>query len=503
MRYLLSCFLIFSVVGTCFGQMPDGLNAEQTKQMLNKAYACFVPRSDFDFTFQSNDLRPDHPTPVPYYQTTDSELRKLKNGLKGHKGDAKLCFEIGSIYKRRYEYRNAGKWLSKADSFYLMQIGENNMDAHLWTMRGRTLMELGKIEPAIISFSKALQKDNKDSTARGMLPTLLMLKGDLESARKVITENMKTPTDELADYAALSSLHFFEFFSSEHAQKLKDDNNYYLTHPIDSLYDFTPFEEKAKKSRDYSFTLLHQLTRHMGLLSKSYFTFDRETKRFNMSADDLKELTRLEKFYKKGIKNKKFTNKYIFYNALACSRMLQNQPGVAIRYYEQAKKCRPVSQGTPSNHTGGLYNNIMAAHLLKGDTAAALKELDSKIKSGVTIDPRPGDYSLKAKFAAAEKDLEAVSKHSYEALAIDTTHLDGYLGLAFTSLIKGEYHEVDKHIDIILGNNPNDLNATILLGIRAAVDNDLSTADFIFKRVLEINPDDQLVKDIRTIYLKE
>ena len=500
LRGSLLLILLISAVQT-MAQSP--LSREKLASVKQDALETFKIESNFDFSFKADDLYQVRPKQKSYRSADATEISLLKDRLSGHPDDADLHIEIGQLYNRMFLYDLAYEHFTKAIQIYSTKLKSEPANEKLYGKLAEAYMLTRQLGPAVEALKIVLELDPADSTGRNLLPTIYLMVGQFEQARAVVDSNLKTNSTDLTQHALLNAIGLMEYFTAAQAKPFGTSDEYYAQMPLDSIFDVAHFRKLAQDNpKNSSLQLLEKLAMQMGFFAKAYFTFSVEDRRFRFTAEDLKQIDQLERYYRKALKERKRSNDFILYHGIAFCHMLRNEFKDALPWFRKAIKSRGAETVSPSDHPGQVQDNLISAYLLMGDTTNALKELQIKIERKINIDPTPSDYTQMARFHCADRNYDEAMSWCQKAIALDSTHSDAWVGMAIVSLQHGEIQIAETHLNTALKVNPSHFAASQLMGLVLYAQGDSGTAEYVFNKMLEMNPQDKFASRILDTYFK-
>ena len=501
--FLFQFMLVLIPTLSSFGQatLKHPIDSLLRLQLMQEALNTFSLNFKFDFNFQTEDLYPTSPQNAPYLIANNDEILRLRGLLKNDVVDAPVNRDLGAIYRRMNDPKNAFKHLTKAIEQYKALAKKEFTNHDHFRELGKLFNQLGNPSGAIQYFQLALELEPKDSVARHLIPQTFLAMGLLDQAQTQIDTNIAYDSAAIDNYVLLATLRFFEFFSKKQAQPFGTSDSVFAQQPLDSLFNLVTFKAKAEQyPKDYSVQQLNRYTRLVALLAKSYYSYDVETRTFKPNDSDLELYKQLTAAWKKTLKKKKIKNRYAIYNALGTIEVLQNRPKQGIPYFEEAIAARPTSESSPTFNAGQAYENLITAQLLLGDTLGAQTTLKKKIKERVTIDPAPGDLSNLARFYLENEQIKEAVNFYNLALTLDSLHEDAHVGLALIHLRDANYKAADQALDKAIKINEYNINTNLILAMSLLMRNDASTSHYVFKKLQALNPNDPTINRLLETY---
>jgi len=470
------------------------------KYLLSIAKICFAPEGAFNFSIVSQDLKPEAYKGLESKQTKPEDTVTLIKKLEGSTAPELVYRDLGLTFQRLNMYQRASFYFQKAFFIYDAKLKKDNNNAAVLSEIGNVQSNMNNYQQAIYYYNQALLKNQKDSTARAMITLSYIKLGEYSKARESIDENIKAEPSNITHYIWLPLVSFYETYLKSN---LSTDSikRKFKNKSVDEIVDMSILKKASETYKDdYSFTLFYQVARNMTLVFKASFTFSQETKKFNPDAADLKEMASLEKFYNEGISRKDFPNKFLFYKALAMLKLMNNEYDNAIPLFREALKYKPLDKSTFDNNPSEVYDDMVAAYMLKRDTTAAMKMLKEKIASNPAINPSSPDYELLAKFQMSQNQYADAEKSCKEIITLDDLSSDPYLGLAILALINNDLKTAEDQLNMAYKFNPNDADIYMLFGILSMFQNKADAAYYAFQTVLDIKGSDDDAKKIMDEY---
>jgi len=485
--------------------VATSLMAQSSEIKLEKdALEAFTISSNMDFQFNARDvekLRPETMKVKPATMETISEIRARFNGDAFNNG--KVAQEMGQIFSRMFASDSSYFYFSKAIDFYKNAMEAEAANPKLYAALGECYTQVRKMAAAAKMLHITLELDSTDSTARTLLPTLYLMTGDFGSALVTIKKGLEIDPTSVRELSLLSSVKLLEFFSQSRAEPFGTPSDHYKKLPVDSIIDLKEIKKLSEENpKNTDLQLLYQLGRQMAVFSKAYFTFSVKERRFGLNDNDHKVIADLQRYYKKALKERPRKNKFILYHGYAFTCMLENDFEAAVPWLRKAIKSQDGNKSASAANVGQVYDNIASAYLLAGDTTKAEQVILEKVKVRPGLDRIPTDITRLARFEARKGNLEKVVSYCEEALTINPNHLDSHLGLSYVSFMRKDYKTAEDHINQALKLDDTNLEAGMMFAFILYANEDVGTSQYLFERLLELNPNDEFLKKVVHTYFK-
>jgi tetratricopeptide (TPR) repeat protein len=497
---LLSIPVMIFAQGKYSVKFKKEIGESDKKYLLSIAKNCFAPEGAFNFSIVSQDIKPDAYKGAASKRTMPEDTVTLFKKLEGSTTPELVYRDLGLTFQRLNMYNRASYYLQKAFFIYDEKLKKDNNNAAILSEIGDVQSNMNNYPQAIYYYSQALLKNPKDTTARAMITLSYIKLGEYAKAGESVNANIKAEPANINHYIWLPLVSFYEMYLKSNLSTDSIERKF-KNKSVDEIIDLSVLKKAADTYKDdYSFALFYQIARNMSLVFKASFTFSQETKKFEPDAADLKEMASLEKFYNEGLNHKDFSNKFIFYKAMAMLKLMNNEYDNAIPLFREALKYKPIEQCTFDNNPSEVYDDMVAAYMLKRDTIAAMKMLKEKMDSKPSINPAYPDYEMMARFQMSQNQYADAEKSCKEILRLDDLSSDPYLGLAILALINNDLKAAEDRINAAYKFNPNDADIYMMFGILSMFQNKADAAYYAFQTVLDIRGTDEEAKKIMDEY---
>lgn len=419
------------------GSFKRPLTKEDTLFLKKTATECFHFSPKLQFSYNNSDLSDEKPEEGDL-PANEENLMLLKHKASKKPQDAGLYMELSGMYSRLgmpAEAREARKNAFDAISSVLMYHPDSTQA--LITLGGIYMSAL-QMDSALSKYKQAFRREPLNKEVNRLIPFMHILNSRFDSAYAFINRQINAYPNSYEVHEALSVYYIYKFYDllnkyrqmkSVEEEKLRPENIITLK-LLKDYYERDP----ADFRREYLYRVTYQVCYSTLITYKTVndSLFNTRQIRFATTLKDASNLKQQEAFFKKCLRNKIPSDKYLANKALGNICLLMNQPQEAIPYLQKTIKLKPVKYSTVGSNASEDYDNLITAYFLLKDTANYEQTIRKKLETRPAIDPLASDYITAGKISISRKKYTEAEDSFREALALDPKQTDAHLGIALT-----------------------------------------------------------------------
>ncbi len=484
-------------------ELKKPISGNDHPALLNHVRELYCPEGTFQYEFSNLSLSKE----MVYFHDKILTEKDLLAAIDRLKKDSTNVYDLllaGNALKAINRHTEAQKYYSKALDITVKQIKESPKDAGLYQKAGNIYSAMNNQLMMILSYEKAIEIDPKrDTVANVMLPIAYLNAGFLIKLKEH-TSNL------LEKYPDSTFMHVLYFFGP-------------LFNRMSTGFDFGPksaeqFFSEYSIYTDYDSSYLHQsLLRNpnniellqlqhgaemYALLFESFNTYDFENHKISLSEKSLEKVEEHRLFFQSVIKKKKSNNLFFSNYSLGILAVMENKNKLAIQYFEKAIQQFPSDKFSFQFNPAGCYESIIYAHLAMGDTLAAEKSLDNKMKNRPSLYENPADYYTKACYRLHDEDLINAKKFADKSIEIDSSFSKANLLNTYFLLEEKNYKKAQQDLEKLYDEFKDNFNYNFTYAVLLLLQNDASTSKVFFSKAISLSPEDKAINRILDTYFK-